>query len=337
MSHTETSRNRILVASIAFFALTGCGDSTGPVGPDDPGVLLVPMGQSGFWPTDLVWSKDGTELIYAENGLKAVTISTAVVRQLNASPSITTLARATTGERIYFGAFVEAPPGSTSNYEINRLHPVSGGLETIATILPGNHLAVSDDERLVAVDRQLVDLETGRTLTLPSGTPLGFSPDGSQLLYRDALTVPVLISTADGSSQSLHSSVSIFYVAHRWEGNSPQLLEETVTYGSKGTVRFSERDGLTGVTRDIVQLPTSDIIVTARWSADGHALASWIEQGSRTNLYVIRTGSAPAVVASFATRSEKSPGTPVFSPSGNSLAYFYYDDIRRSLYVKSGI
>ena len=336
MNRIQNRLARLLIAALALFTVAACGDSSGPGEPDDPGVLLVPMGQSGNWPAELVWTKDGTEVVYVENGLNAVTVSTQIVRKLDASQSIGTFARASAGERIYFGAFVTPLPGSNDNFRISRVHPISGGTETVMTIYPGDHLAVSADERFVVVDTRLYDLQRGVRIDLPQGMPLGFSPDGTQLLYRDVFAPPVLVSTADGSSRPLHSTISTSYTAHRWEGNSPQLVEANIDYG-RHTVRFLERDGLTGVTRDIAQLSTTAFSIGANWSPDGRTLGSWVEQGSRTNLYVIRSGSAPTIVASFTPRDGKSPDTPVFSPSGNSLAYFYYDDLRRSMYLKSGI
>lgn len=334
MNRIQNRLARLLIAALALLTVAACGDSSGPGAPDDPGVLLVPMGQSGYWPAELVWTRDGADVVYAENGLKAVNVSTQIVRGLDASPSIETLARGSAGERIYFGAFVTPLPGSNDNFRISRVHPTSGGTETVTTTFPGD-LAVSADERFVVVEMRLYDLQRGVRIDLPGGTPLGFSPDGTQLLYRDVFAPPMLISTADGSSRPLHSTVSTSYIAHRWEGNSPLLLEEVIDYGKR--VRFLERDGLTGVTRDIAQLSTTAFFLTANWSPDGRTLGSWVEQGSKINLYVIRSGSAPTIVANFTVRDGKGPDSPVFSPSGNSLAYFYYDDLRRSMYLKSGI
>jgi hypothetical protein len=145
-----------------------------------------------------------------------------------------------------------------------------------------------------------------------------------------------VISTADGSSQPLHST-DYFLLAHRWEGNSPQLLSSVIDLG--GGVRLYEVDGLTGTRRDIAQFNNStSSYIYANWSPDGQKLAAWIQEGfgetRRTNLRIIRPGISPAIVATI----HGDPGLPVFSPNGNSVAYFYYhQNDTRSVYLKSGI
>jgi hypothetical protein len=130
--------------------------------------------------------------------------------------------------------------------------------------------------------RGLYDLQTGTRIDLPAGIPLDFSPDKTQLLYLvDQTTTSIqsaaLISTADGSSQALHST-DYFLLAHRWEGNSPQLLSSALDLGSG--VRLYELDGLTGTRRDVAQFTNSISGYTyANWSPDGQRLAVWIREG----------------------------------------------------------
>jgi hypothetical protein len=286
--------------------------------------------------------------------LNAVSVATKAVRTLDASPSILALARAAAGERIYIGAYLRAA-GDDSNVQISRVQPTSGAVEILATrSCCVENLLISDDERFLVLDRILYDLQTGARTDLPPGRAVGFSPDGTQLLYDlDQVTVSTrlatLISTADGSSQTLHSS-GYFIRAHRWQGNSPQLLQMDFDFtgGISSTVRVSEIDGVTGVTREIAQFPETPGTIglrDARWSPDGQALAIWVRQDwkdkktDRTNLYVVRPPGAPTLVASATPGlGGAALGPPVFSPTGNSIAYFYYhpDDLR-SLYLKSGI
>lgn len=344
MRHFQARPTRFLIGSLAFLAATGCGDSTSPGEPEDPGLLLVPTGYLGAGP---VWTRDGTELLYTVRTtvnqkeaalLKAVSVSTHAIRQLGVFPPIGGLVRSTGGERIYFGNFISPPSGSVDNYQVSRVHPTSGLLEIVATG-GAAAVAVSADERFLVVGRRLYDLQTGTRIDLPTGTPIDFSPDGTQLLYYSAASSPTLISTADGSSRTLHSTDDL-YMAHRWEGNSPQLLK-TYDDFDKGTVRVSEIDGVTGATRDIAEFRGNSIFSGADWSPDGRVLAIWIELGSisdgqvREYLYIIRSGSAPTVLANVAGR----PGRPIFSPDGNSVAYLndHGETGQASLYLKSGI
>lgn len=359
MSQTRTRPIRFLIGSLALVAVAGCTDSSGPGEPEDPGVLLVPAASGGFLSQDLVWTRDGTELVYvvASVGptsgtvLKAVNVATHTVRQIEASPLILSVARGSSGDRIYFGTYVASGSGS-GLFRVSRVHPTSGAVEIVTTQSLGsyNWLLVSADERFLVADRSLYDLQTSARIDLPPGRPHGFSPDGTQLLYElnvagSSNTSPTLISTADGSSQPLQSP-GYFIVAHRWEGNSPRLLKAVTqpTGGNNSTIQLSEIDGLTGASRDLAQFSTTSYFYgfNSSWSPDGQTLGVWIDEGSlgdrtrRTNLYVIRSAGAAARVASVS--SIVLPGRPVFSPNGSSIAYFYnHEDDRRSLYLKSGI
>lgn len=349
MISIQTAPGRCLIASIALFTVTACGDSSGPGEPDNPGVAVVPMTVGG--PRHLVWTRDGTELVFSDfSALNAVGISSHTVRRLDPSPVIISVVRHSAGERIYFGTALTSDP----NFRVSRVNPSSGAVEILMTISAASDddfMEVSADERFLVMGRRLFDLQTGSQINLPRGKPFGFSPDGTKLLYDlDVPGVstpsPSLISTADGSSQALHST-GYFHLAHRWEGNSPQLLKADfeLKNGFYDKVRLSEIDGLTGVSRDIAQLSTTaGYFYNTNWSSDGRTLGTWVNQGSiadgtnRTNLYVIRAGGGPVLVASITPPLMAGPpGPPVFSPSGNSLAYFYYLANSRSLYVKSGI
>jgi hypothetical protein len=354
MTHIHTRPIRLLIVSRVFFGAGGCADSTGPGHIEDRGVLLVPAGKNGG---DLVWTRDGTEVVFVSsavataahsagaNILNAVSVSTHEVRQLNESQFIFTVARGSAGERIYFAADVGLNDG---NFRVSRVHPASGVLEILTSIPLGteNAIVVSADERFLAVGSGLYDLPTAIRMSLPAGQPIGFSPDGTQLLYYQdqvgtSVPMPTLISTADRSSQPLHSTGN-FPLAHRWEGNSPQLLKADFEYtgGNTYTVRLSEIDGVTGMTRDIAQFGETNGVgpSAGTWSPDGRTLGIWIEQGSiekrtdRTTLYFIRAGSAPTIVASV----HSYPEPPVFSPDGNSIAYLYQNtDSTHSVYVAS--
>jgi hypothetical protein len=336
------------IASLAFIAAIACADSTGPGAPDNPGVAVVPLTVNG--PRHLVWTEDGTEIVYSDfTALNAVDVSTHAVRQLDASVVIS-VARGRANGRIYFGT----QPGGGPNLLVRRVDPAASSAETVLTTLQAgseDFMEVSPDERFLAIGSRLFDLQTNTQPNLPSGLPYGFSPDATKLLYyADVPGVdipsPTLISTMDRSSQALHST-DYFPIAHRWVGNSPQLLK--IDYVNKNgyfnKVRLSEIDGVTGVSRDIAEFSVAaGNPFSTSWSSDGQTLATWIEQGSvadrtnRTNLFVIRSGREPALVASVTPRlHEGPPGPPIFSPSGNSVAYFYsLGDRGRSLYVISG-
>jgi Tol biopolymer transport system component len=357
MRQTPNKPIWFFIGSLAFLSAAGCGDSSGPGEPEDPGVLVVPPALVGYYPAELVWTRDGSELVYVSSvttpasstRLNAVSVATHAVRQLNASPSIISLARESAGSRIYFGVSLTAAALNEPNFQVSRVDVASGTVDILATRFQesNNPVLVSGDERFLVAGSGLYDLQTGGRVNLPAGTPIDFSPDRTMLLYflqqtGTSTQSATLISTSDGSSHPLLYSTGDFYLAHRWEGNSPQLLKKTFTYtgnGNSGTVRLSEIDGITGTSRDIVQFNVRDPFIGVTWSPDGRALGAWIPEGSladktdKTTLYIVRAGNAPAVVATV----HGDPGSPVFSPDGKSIAYFYYHDDRRSLYMKSGI
>lgn len=350
MSRMHSRPTRFLIALLALIAAVGCGDSSGPGEPEDPGLLLVPPTDAGYYTQDLVWTRDGSELVYLRgivvNGrsatvLNAVSVSTRVVRAVYQAPSIVSLTPESAGGSIYFGAFLTTAGFNEPNFQVSRVHLVSGAVEVLATTSLGAYdVVVSDDERYLAADRGLYDLQTGTRIDLPAGIPIEFSPDGTQLLYlvnqtTTSIQSATLISTADGASQPLHST-DYFVLAHRWEGNSPQLLSSA--YELAGGVRLYEVDGLTGTRRDIAEFNNStSSYIYANWSPDGQRLAAWIREGfgetRKTSLFIIRPGVAPAIVATV----HGDPGPPVFSPNGNSVAYFYYHADTRSVYLKPGI
>jgi Tol biopolymer transport system component len=350
MSQLKAARpTPFLIALLAVIA-TACSDLGGPPAgePEQPGVLLVTLTQGG---DNLAWTSDGTELVYAVAGhLNAVSASTHTVRQLDTPPSVFIEALSRAGERIYVASDISAAGPNDPNSLVSRVNPSAGSAEILVTNRSSadRFMRVSSDERFLVSQGILYDLQAGAQITLPVGRPFGFSPDGTQLLYyqfQDGVNLgsPRLISTADGSSsQELRSTAGSFYYGHRWEGNSPQLLDSE---RDNDGLRLFEIDGMTGARRDLAQFGSNPmfptIVPVATWSPDGRTLAIWIEQGSgagrRSNLYVIRSGSAPAVVASVITGLDTGVGFPVFSPSGNSVAYPYYLGGGTSLYMKSGI
>ena len=349
----QVGRARLFIALLGVVGAAACSELVGP-GPghaEDPGILLV-RSTSGS-SVDPVWTGDGSEVVYlAGNGfgntrpLNAVNIFTHALRQMHSSSWIAGFVRGTGGERIYL---TRSAGSSGESLEVARLHPTSGAVENVTTVSLGadDHLEVSPDEKFLVIGSTLHNIQTGASTSLPPGRGAGFSPDGSQLLYyrsnpASSIPSPVLISTADASSQALHSTGD-FHLAHRWVGNVPQLLKSRATNaaGINSTIHLSEVNATTGSERDIAEFTARYSIVRAAWSPDGNSLAVWIPEGElrnrtdRTTLYVIRSGGVPTVVGSI----HGSAGAAVFSPSGTAIAYFYYDPEgdTGSLYLKTGI
>jgi hypothetical protein len=331
---------RLLVASLALLAAAGCGDSSGPREPEDPGVLLF-AGVAG--PDDIVWTRDGAEVVYAiATSIRAASVAPRVERTLVGDPSISIQGTSSAGDRIYFGAVVRTSPSTPDAFRVSRINPTAGAAEilTTRTWAGRDYVLVSADERFVSADGSLYDLQAGTRIDLACSRPRGFSPDGTRLLCQDPSrsTAFSLVSTSDGSFQPLQSGpIGTFYAGHRWEGNSPQLLDYAL---SNNTTRIYETDAVTGATRDIAELdghPT--FLLLANWSPDGRTLGAWIEGANgRAKLYIIRSGSAPAVAATVSSGFPFGPDRPVFSGNGNSVAYFYYHENNgRSLYAKTGI
>lgn len=327
----------IMVSALVLGAsTTGCaGDGiTDVTEPEDLGALLVDNLLDQYVSKDLVWTRDGTEIVFLDDGLKAVSLSTKTVRTLSADKTTLSLARGIGGEWIYFVSIVpDAPPGSL-DLRISRVHP-SGGTETVTLVATGlsTRLVVSANERWVAISGVLFDSETKRTTPLPFGIPFGFSPDGSRLLYDRSSQSPsmVLISTADGSIQSV--PFVGFPSAVRWAGNSPQFLRiaNTVTQSGGETSRISEQDGLSGVETELASISGTSALFSANWSDDGGILGFWFEPSfTRSELIVLRRGGPRTVSA----RVDSDVGAPSFSPSGNAVAYRVFLPSYSRIYMK---
>ena len=346
MNHIQTGLGRWLIASIAFLATTACGDSSGTGAPDDPGVLLA---ANVVGPTDLVWTRDGSEVVYATTtALNAVSVATRVERHLVADASISIKAVSSAGDRIYYGAVVTPPPPAAVNFRISRVNPTTGAVEILVTVpwRGGEYILVSADERFVVADGRIYNLQAGTQIDLTCQRSRGFSPDGTKILCQTAPQSAsdasfALISTADGTSQQLPLTTGVgFYFGHRWEGNSPQLLNSTF---DNGVTTIFEMDGVTGVKRDVSKLDANvSLLLLANWSPDGRTLGAWIDptagREGKANLYVFRAGSAPAIAARVSSTFFLGPQKAVFSESGNSVAYFHDgENNKRSLYAKTGI
>lgn len=343
-------RSNVVTASVSvclpFLLFTGCGggdsDPSGPGEPEDRGTQLAlftdPLIVS-YW-GELAWTRDGEALVLLHDGIQKVEVATRAITVLDASPSITTLARGNAAERFYFGAYVDRPLGQ-ANFEINRVHPTTTANETLFHVFPSHFdvIAVSPDERYLVIGGRLYDLASGTYIDLPGGAPYGFSPDGSRIFYSlnaagtSPIGLPVLIGTADGSSQPLHGTGD-HYLLHRWEGNTPHLLKAQRNIGTQ-MLALTEINGLTGAERQIAEVTTTDNFLSAgeaAWSPDGQTLAVWIEQGDRSKLYLFRSGAPPTIAANV--RSGAVPGAPVFSPDGASIAYLLRGNGRLYLYLK---
>jgi len=244
---------------------------------------------------------------------------------------------------------VTPPPPAATNFRVSRINPTTGAAEILVTDpwRGEDYVIVSADERFVAANGRIYNLQAGTQIDFACSKPRGFSPDATQLLCQGPFGSGTqasfaLISTADGTSQQLPSTNAVgFYFGHRWVGNSPQLLAYAV---DNRMTRIYEIDGVTGATRDVSQLDGNvTLLLLASWSQDGRTLGAWIDpssgRDSKANLYIVRSGSATAVAARVSSNPLASfPSVPVFSASGSSVAYFYYNENNnRSLYAKTGI
>jgi hypothetical protein len=289
-------------------------------------------------------------VVYARaTSLNAVSVATQVERHLVADASIDITGIGSAGDWIYYGAVVTPPPPAAVNFRVSRINPATGAVEILITAPwhGGNYVVVSADERFVAADGRIYNLQAGTQIDFACSKPRGFSPDATQLLCQGPFGSGTqasfaLISTADGTSQQLPSTNAVgFYFGHRWVGNSPQLLAYAV---DNRMTRIYEIDGVTGATRDVSQLDGNvTLLLLASWSQDGRTLGAWIDpssgRDSKANLYIVRSGSATAVAARVSSNPLASfPSVPVFSATGSSVAYFYYNENNnRSLYAKTGI
>jgi hypothetical protein len=347
MSHIQTGPGRCLIASIAFLAMTACGgNSSGPGAPDDPGVLLA---SNVVGSDDLVWTRDGSEVVYATaTSLNAVTVATRVERHLVTDAAISIKAIGSAGDRIYYGAVITPAPPAAANFRVSRVNPTTGVVEILISIpwRGGEYIFVSADERFVVADGRIYNLQAGTQIDLACNRIRGFSPDATRLLcqgpFGSGTQAPfALISTADGTSQQLTATTALgLYFGHRWEGNSPQLLDFA---SDNGITTIYEINGVTGTTRDVGKLDAKvSLLLLAGWSPDSRTLGAWIDptggREGKANLYVFRTGSAPATAARVRSTFFVGPNNPVFSDTGNSVAYFYNgENNSRSLYAKTGI
>jgi hypothetical protein len=358
MSQLKAARPTPFLAALLALLATACSDLGGPPAgePEQPGVLLLPRVETALY-SDPVWTRDETELVFVKGFtanasstvINAVNVSTHAVRQLYSAPIISNFRRRNGDEWIYFEVTDVTTYGQT-NSVLKRLNPSSGAVESVPATFPGypNDVVVYADERFLVSMSGLYNLQTGTRIDHPPGLQASFSPDGTRVLYgvnTNNASPPslTLISTIDGSSQQLHST-DYFPLAHRWIGNSPQFLSTTNDYLA-GIIRLYEVDGLSGTRRDIAQFTSTLSSIYASWSPDGQTLGAWIDEGDiakgtdRTALYIIRPGSTPTVAVTVRPPWDAGPPSrPVFSPDGQSLAYFYsHPDDSYSLYLKSGI
>jgi hypothetical protein len=329
-------RSGVLVVAIGLLGATACGAAgiTETTETENPGTQLFAQSGNGNGAQRLVWTRDGTELVFHSDGLKAVSVGTHTVRPVWGESAVVDFAGPTVSGKVYFSTFL--PPASTNpEYKIARVEPATGTTELLPLASPSLTIAleVSPDERYVVGDA-IYDLQTGGKANSFPYTPLGFSPDGSVFLARDPFTPALLVVTGQGYHQQLATSDEA-YIAHRWAANIPQLLRMRYDAGN-GTIRLYEIAGLSGASRDLAQLSSTGADIYANYSADGNLLGVWIQQQSLWKLYVIRAGSPPVVAASVTYTGTARPGAPVFSPDGKSAAYFFYTS-DRSLYVQSGI
>jgi hypothetical protein len=329
-------RSTIAFTVMIVLSAAGCGGEgiTASSEPEDVGTLLVDKLVNEYVSKDLVWTKDGSEIVFLEDGVKAVNLSSKSVRTLDADKTTLSMTRATSGEWIYFVSVVPDAPSGSANLRISRVHP-AGGTETVtfAAAGIGYRLAVSANERWVAIDGLLYDSETKASRKLPLGVPYGFSPDGSRLLYQLSSQSPamVLVSTADGSTQDVHFDG--FPSGIRWVGNSPQLLRivNTSTQNTGETTRISEQDALTSLETELANITGKTALYTANWSDDGAVLGFWFEANfTRSELVVMQLRGARTVTA----RVDSDVGKPFFSPGGYLVAYPVFLSGYSRIYVK---
>lgn len=338
------SRKRIVFFSLV---LVGCGGSglTDTREPEDRGTLILDKVETDIGSNVLIWTKDGSEVVFASGGLKAVNISSHAVRALTPSTFIERAARG--DEWIYYITPLTNPTANGLSFTLSRVHPSQGTVENIE--LPdqklGPSVVVSRDERWIGLGGLLMDMQNGTTTPLPNGSPLGFSPDGARLLYvlGSATTSPyVMISTADGVSQPVSTGQGTLLV-HRWVGGSPQFLTLRGGESAMSPQQLWETDGISGTTRQLWE--TSDRIsyLGSRWSDDDQTLAIWVEKGMglvSNELTLLRTGASPTVIA---TVNALNVETPAFSPSGTSIVYSVFTATGlfiggyNTFYLKSGI
>jgi hypothetical protein len=342
MPNKKASLNRLVLVSVAL-AVFGCGGGISDAGsPQDRGTLL--LSNVANFPTDPLWTKDGTEIVVIDHGLKAVNVSSHTVRTLNGTGSIYALGRGTGGEWIYFASPYAGGAGGP-NTQVSRVNPTTAVLETVALVssFGGFRLQVSADERWVACDDVLIDTESNTTRGLPvGGNPLGFSPDGSRLLYNNPGSSSfIVISTADGSTQPV--LYNGFLTAFRWLDNSPQLLIVDSPNSGTGTpASVYEVDGFTGARKDLGQFdlkPSSFSASYSGWTEDGRTLGVWLSPGfPRNELHLIRLDGAPSVPVLV----DDEVGKAIFSPNGTAIVYTVFRSTgaftsATDLYVKTAL
>jgi hypothetical protein len=328
-------RYGVLVAAIGMLGATGCGSGiTETTETENRGTQLFAQSGDGNGTQRLLWTRDGAEIVFHSDGLKAVSVGNHTIRPVWGESAVVSFAGPTVSGKVYFSTFL--PPASTSpEYKIARVEPGTGATEILPLASPALTvaLAVSPDERYVVGDA-IYDLQTGGKANSFPYTPLGFSPDGTVFLARDPFTSALLVVTSQGYHQQLATSDEA-YIAHRWAANIPQLLRMRYDAGT-GSIRLYEIAGLSGASHDLAQLTSTGAELYANYSVDGSLLGVWIQQHSLWKLYVIHVGAPAVVAASVTYTGTQKPGAPVFSPDGKSVAYFLYTP-DRSLYVQSGI
>ena len=348
MSRRLSVNIRSTVLALALLSTAACDAATPPYDPgtpEDRGVKLVswPAGAAGeyFGRSDIVWTLSGSEIFFDDQlGLRAVTVSTSAIRSIATNTFIEGVTRAMNGERIYYAHnLVTSAPYTDPNLRVARFHP-AGGLEETVTLSNGiaEGMWVSPNEQFLAVNYALYNLQTGTRRDM-GGRPHGFSPDGTKLLYQDpggAGSQYQLMSTETNAQEAIHFQGN--YTAHRWIANAPQMLTTEWSFPSPAAfVALVETNGITRETRELARFATSSTFVSVAWSPDGQSLAAWVEQDrARWNLFLIRPGTEPRIIASFRAPQGSSPGRIAFSPSGTAVAFSFLGIGSDSgLYVKT--